>query len=662
MKKQCKRRIRRQIMRGLAAVLAAGLFSGAGISDRAVQAAGTTGGAATVHVLDGAAQQAASGTVVRNQIFTTNATMSAFTGDADPDNWSPLYLTKIENIYWDFTTNDQHDSQALTLELIINTYRNLEQFLDNGYTFDYQELKDYTDRYYKRKGYADEFYTTLTEALSNPYMSGRPAAVVTATTYNGRDYSPVFDADYYLAHNPDLQATIGSNPPELLRHFVEVGIAQGRRGNEAFDVNAYKQQVDAAVLEEQKATAAYAARAAGTPEPIGVYSYSLANYYGKYLGHYAAAEDVRDNGSGAAVDTGSNAGASAAVDPAAAAAALSIESGNSPAATGQPLTGGTYEETSTTSIYTGLPTTTTLANQRPIAVMMPTDAACQPNYGISRADVLYEMMEESNISRQMAIINDWQGMDRIGNLRSCRLYYIYAAKEWDPILIHFGGVAYMKGTIDKDDIQNLSGTYEYGVGGRAPGASYMYRTKDRKAPHNAYISSAGIQKAMRQLGYPSSLRKDYYNHYHFNFANGVNDLSQYGTGAVTANTVDLAGVFEYTKSRLTYHAADGLYYKEIHGKPQTDGMNGQQLTFTNVIIQNVRWRQLDQKGYLGMDMLGTDMDGWYITQGKAIHIRWWKTMDHEPTRYYDDNGKEIELNRGKTYIAVAQQGKLPVIQ
>ncbi|MCR5716176.1 MAG: DUF3048 domain-containing protein [Lachnospiraceae bacterium] len=318
---------------------------------------------------------------------------------------------------------------------------------------------------------------------------------------------------------------------------------------------------------------------------------------------------------------------------------------------------GTYTETSTVSVYTGLPVTTELANQRPIAVMMPTDKAAQPSYGIGSADVLYEIMEEGGISRQMAIISDWKNLSRIGNLRSCRLYYTYAAKEWDPILIHFGGVAYMKGTIDAPDMNNLSGTYEYGVGGAAPGAGYFYRTSDRVAPHNAYISASGIQKACTALGYTLNLRSDYYNKKHFTFAEGTNTLEQYGAAAVNATTIDLSNVFTYTRSKLVYDAASGVYLKYLHGAAQTDGLTGKQLTFTNVLVQNTNWQQLDAKGYLGFDMLGTTQDGYYFTKGKAIHVTWKKTYDYQPTVYYDDNGNEIRLNPGKTYIAIAQEGK-----
>lgn len=568
--------------------------------------------------------------VTRNTTFTTVAQMESKLGTTDPTVWSPVYLTEAENYYWTFTDQSQLGATAISLNLAKNAYRNLEMLLDNGYTMDYNELSAYCKEYLgKKKGVPDAFYKVLTDCLNNPYLLNRPAATVTATTYNGRDYFSVFDAAYYYQNNPDLQASIGNNPAELLRHFVEVGISEGRRGNAAFDVKAYAAQTDAEVLKTMQVSSAYKTLKAGSPAPLGKYSYSYANYYGKYLNHYAAANAVNEDGTAV---------------PA------------TPDSSDIKATSGVYTETNPLSIYTNLPTTTALANQRPIAVMMPTDKAAQPSYGIGNADILYEVMEEGNISRQMAIINDWKGLSRIGNIRSCRLYYTYAAKEWDPILIHFGGVGYMKGTIDAPDINNLSGTYEYGTGGKAPGAGYFFRTTDRVAPHNAYISAAGIIKGCAQQGYQTSLRSNYYNKNHFTFAAGTNTLDAYST-AKTANTIDLSKVFTYTKSKLVYHPETGTYYKFLHGKAQVDAATGKQLTFANVIVQNTNWRQLDKKGYLSFDMLGVAQDGYYFTKGKCIHITWKKTTDYQVTKYYDDNGNEIQFNTGKTYIAVAQAGK-----
>ena len=404
-------------------------------------------------------------------------------------------------------------------------------------------------------------------------------------------------------------------------------------------------------------SAAYKTLGAGAAAPVGKYSYSYANYYGQYLGHYSISAAV-DNSQASDTEGSSGTSSKASIDPS---QITDIDTqgpdgaeDNSPAIPKSVV--GTFTSNSTRSVYTNEAVTTAQANTRPIAVMMPTDRAAQPSYGISKADILYEIMEEGGISRQMAIIPNWQGMSRIGNLRSCRLYYIYAAKEWDPILIHFGGVAYMKGVINGADMNNLSGTYEYGVGGKAPGAGYFFRTSDRVAPHNAYISASGIQKAALQQGYSLNLRAGYYNPTHFRFASGVNDLSQYAD-AVDAQTIDLSSVYPYSKSRLTYNASDGKYYKYIHGGPQKDAINGQQISFANVIVQNTKWKTMDKKGYLAFSMLDSTEDGYYFTKGKCIHIHWSKTGDYAPTKYYDDAGNEIEMNTGKTYIAIAQAGK-----
>ena len=307
------------------------------------------------------------------------------------------------------------------------------------------------------------------------------------------------------------------------------------------------------------------------------------------------------------------------------------------------------------SVYTNEPVTTDQAALRPIAVMMPTDKKAQPSYGIGNAKILYEIMEEGEISRQMAIIDNWQGLPKIGNLRSCRLYYIPEANEWDPILVHFGGVVYMKDRITAPDVDNLSGTFEYGVGGEKPGSQFFFRTADRKAPHNAYISAEGVIAGANQMGYSLAIRAPFYHPQHFTFAQGVNTLEQYGAAA--ANKIDLSQIFTYTKSAFVYNANDGLYYKSIHGQPQVDGLTGAQISFANVIIQNTKWAKLDAKGYLTFANLDTTEDGYYFTKGKVIHVTWQKTADYAPTKYYDDYGNEIQLNTGKTYIAIAQKGR-----
>lgn len=226
-------------------------------------------------------QVLAANNVARNEKFTTFQEMQTKMQSNDKDAWLPIYLTKVEGYYWNFGHANERDNSTISLNLASNAYQNLEMFLDNGYLLDYNKLKSYCEDYKARAGREDAYYLILSDSLKNPYLLNKPDAQVTSTTYNGRDYSAVFDAEYYYQNNPDLQNTIGHNPPELLRHFVECGINEGRVGNVKFTINTYMKQIDADVYAQMTQL-----QIAGAENCVGKYSYSLANYYGKFLDHY----------------------------------------------------------------------------------------------------------------------------------------------------------------------------------------------------------------------------------------------------------------------------------------------------------------------------------------------------------------------------------------
>ncbi len=296
-----------------------------------------------------------------------------------------------------------------------------------------------------------------------------------------------------------------------------------------------------------------------------------------------------------------------------------------------------------------------VANTRPIAVMFPTDKTAQPQYGISNVDVLYECMEEGGISRQMGIIQDWESLEKIGNIRSCRLYYMFWMLEYDAILIHGGGIYTMAYLFDDPSVNNISGSGESGTGSGAPGNENFFRTSDKKAPHNMYISNEGINNAIKSLGYSKEIREQYHDPDHFTFASKTNTLED----GEDATYIDLSEVFPYSKPTLKYNEEEGVYYKTLHNEAQIDAANDEQLKFANVIVQVAQSQNLsndpnssDYKVFLCHD---TTRGGYFFTQGKVIPIRWEKTSDRGATKYYDEDGNEIQLNTGKTYIAIAQE-------
>ena len=298
-----------------------------------------------------------------------------------------------------------------------------------------------------------------------------------------------------------------------------------------------------------------------------------------------------------------------------------------------------------------------LLRQRPLAVMYPINKQAQPQYGLDRVEVFYEIMEEGNMSRQLGILQDWQGLDRIGNIRSIRSYFVYEALEWDPIIIHFGGpVDWVAEDLTREDVDNINGVG--GVMGPDYGAFYRVPHDGVALEHTAYTDSDHINDAIEEAGFEREHREGYYKEKHFTFAKDgeINTLEQY-PDAVDATEIDMAGSYPVTHSALYYDPEDKLYYKTLYGEDQCDGATGEQLSFTNVFIQRCAWEHCADgtSQYLWFRIEEPDPeydDGFYITNGKMIHVTWNKEDDYEPTLFYDDNGNEVTVNQGRTMIFI----------
>ncbi len=291
---------------------------------------------------------------------------------------------------------------------------------------------------------------------------------------------------------------------------------------------------------------------------------------------------------------------------------------------------------------------------RPIAVMYPINKEAQPQYGLSNVAVFYEIMEEGNMSRQMGILEDWEGLERIGNIRSIRDYFVYAALEYDPIIVHYGGPElYVKTILTRDDVDNLNGVG--GVMGSDYGAFFRV-PEGSTSEHTAFTDGAHVTSAIEKAGFSVEHRDKFEGQSHFTFTGytNPNTLEDY-PDAVEATEIDMSGCYPVTKSALTYDPEKEVYLKTLYGSAQKDALTGEQLAFSNVIIQRAYREVRDANGYLAYQMHDTTRDGYFITKGKMIHITWEKTDDYAPTTYYDDNGNEITFNTGQNMIFIVQE-------
>ena len=295
-----------------------------------------------------------------------------------------------------------------------------------------------------------------------------------------------------------------------------------------------------------------------------------------------------------------------------------------------------------------------IADTRPIALIIPNESNAIPHYNLSKASVLYEANVEGRMTRLMAICEDWQTLDKIGNIRSLRTYYAYWAFEWDAFLVHLGGPFFINDLIAKPDTHNIDGLV-------ASDSAAFFRTTDRSSPHNAYTDGADLAGVIRQKGYSLNYR-GLTNNEHFRFASkkNPNTLSQYDKNAKSAIYIDMSGCYPLTRCYFEYNEDDGLYYRSQHLSGSTDGPHidaatGEQLSFKNVLIQYIKYEDLGE-GYLNFQCHDTTSDGWFFTSGKGIHVTWEKDSDYGATKYYDDYGNEIVLNTGKTMICIVEEG------
>ncbi|MDK2808398.1 MAG: hypothetical protein PWP24_1133 [Clostridiales bacterium] len=291
------------------------------------------------------------------------------------------------------------------------------------------------------------------------------------------------------------------------------------------------------------------------------------------------------------------------------------------------------------SKLTGLWVEEEVANRRPVALMINNISFASPQSGIGEASIIYEAVVEGGITRMMAIFEEIT-RDRLGSVRSARHYFVSVADEYDAIYAHFGQTKYATNKIKELKVDNLSGL-------EAIGATVYYRDASIKAPHNAFASAKGIQAGIEKKGYRTTLREGFNNH--FVFFDKDTDLVD-GTSASKQVVLGFSG---YTTPYFTYDANNKQYYRFQFNKPHIDRVTGEQLCFKNLIIQYVSYWTIDKKnGYQSMDIEDSKGEGLYITNGKAIAITWDKKEATKEMHYYDEEGKLLTINPGKTYIAL----------
>ncbi|MCL2051982.1 MAG: DUF3048 domain-containing protein [Lachnospiraceae bacterium] len=295
-----------------------------------------------------------------------------------------------------------------------------------------------------------------------------------------------------------------------------------------------------------------------------------------------------------------------------------------------------------------------VAKRRPFAFIIPNNKAALPQYGISAASVIFEAPVEGRITRLLAIVEDYDDLDRIGPARSARDYFIYEAMGKEAIFCNWGlTVLYCGPLINSDRVDNVSNP----VAGIDRGAAEAFKRVSRPGyaiEFTGYMFIDGYNDAVRRLGYDTHYSSNFTPQFTFAAHQTRAEYPDHPDARIIrpGGTESNRSGYGVSQPSFEYNEDDRLYYRFDNGGKHIDEMNNQQLTFTNVIYQYMYGEVRDPNDYLVFEMHSSGKPVKVFTNGKVIDGFWTRARDNEPARFFDQDGYEIVLNQGKTWICL----------
>jgi hypothetical protein len=277
-----------------------------------------------------------------------------------------------------------------------------------------------------------------------------------------------------------------------------------------------------------------------------------------------------------------------------------------------------------------------------VAVLINNSSVARPHYGLSKADVVYEVIKEEYLETRFMAIFEGEFPEKVGPLRSIRVPFVRIFNEWQTALVHYGGSGKLaqNGTKNPDSVNALDLLKKIYVPYRFDAVagindSYFFRTSDKPAPHNAYIALEDASK-----DFPDVWVKD-----HFVF-----DDEDFSKSNDNATLVEIDYPTE-TPNKVSYKfdQSKGYYNRFINDKVHLDALYDTQIYATNIIVEYLEHTEVN--GYVLVELKYQGKADYFVG-GKHISGYWVKDFEGDITHWYTDNDEKLVLLPGTTYIQI----------
>lgn len=298
-----------------------------------------------------------------------------------------------------------------------------------------------------------------------------------------------------------------------------------------------------------------------------------------------------------------------------------------------------------------------LVTRRPLAVKVENDAAARPQSGIVDADLVYEELVEGGITRFICIYLSREASS-IGPTRSARPSDIDITFFLDPLLICSGGSSAVMSMVQASGMMYIS-----------EDATYFWRERTRRAPHNLYTSTALLRQYLLEKGDAFNSLPDSGLYFADPPVEEEPEEGESGAGDGTegeeatapesvmvspATVINVAYKAAMCAASYQYDATSDSYLHSIQGAPHNDLTSGKRVAPRNVIVQYVTVTNSGLRDVTGAPVPVSQVTGsgkcLVFTGGKVYHATWRKGSRNVPTTFIDENGNPVPLRPGQTWI------------
>ena len=290
-----------------------------------------------------------------------------------------------------------------------------------------------------------------------------------------------------------------------------------------------------------------------------------------------------------------------------------------------------------------------IARHHPIAVMIDDLSPARPQSGFNAASVVFQAPAEGGIPRYMLVFQD-RIPKAVGPVRSARYYYIAWAAQWRAMYVHVGGSPQAMQTLAAQG----HGQLVYNADEFRYGGTYLWRVKNRAAPHNVYTDGRRLRQLLRRVGATDSPIKTAWRF------GPDKPLDKRPVGG------RLEMGYPANHIRYDYDRKTNTYLRSVtkEGK-QIDAADNKRVAPKNVVVMIVSFAPLNdghpEKHRLEANVIGSGR-AWIATNGRTIRGTWRKASLTGALRFFDAQGRPVRLTVGQTFVQVLRSGSVITIK